>query len=117
MKSGRALGVSLNEIAMQVLREQQGKHSEYVFTNSKGTPLKNWQWRDWDLALQKAEIENFRFHDLRHTWESWLVQRGVPWAVLQENETYFLRSKKSLRNFSQKDCEAIKLKFLRAKRS
>ena len=61
MKSGKALGVSLNEIAMQVLNEQQGKHPEYVFTNSKGTPLKNWQWRDWDLALQKAEIENFRF--------------------------------------------------------
>lgn len=84
MKSGRALGVSLNEVAIQVLHEQQGKHPEYVFTNSKGTPLKNWQWRDWDLTLQRAEIENFRFHDLRHTWASWLVQRGVPLAVLQE---------------------------------
>ncbi|MBQ9600708.1 MAG: site-specific integrase [Neisseriaceae bacterium] len=84
MKSGRPLGVSLNEPAMQVLYEQQGKHDVFVFTNSKGTPLKNWQWRDWKMALKKAEIENFRFHDLRHTWASWLVQRGVPLVVLQE---------------------------------
>ena len=84
MKSGRALGVSLNEIAMQVLYEQQGKHDEFVFTNSKGTPMKTWEWRDWNKTLKKADIHNFRFHDLRHTWASWLIQRGVPLAALQE---------------------------------
>ena len=83
-KSGRALGVSLNDIAMQVLNEQQGKHKEFVFTNSKGTPMRWLQKRDWDNLCKKAEIENFRWHDLRHTWASWLIQRGVPLAALQE---------------------------------
>ncbi|MBP5789084.1 MAG: site-specific integrase [Neisseriaceae bacterium] len=83
-KSGRALGVSLNDIAMQVLDEQQGKHPKYVFTNARGTQMRYIQNRDWNSLLQKAEIENFRWHDLRHTWASWLIQRGVPLAALQE---------------------------------
>ncbi|MDI5754555.1 tyrosine-type recombinase/integrase [Salmonella enterica subsp. enterica serovar Montevideo] len=27
-------------------------------------------------------MEDFRFHGLRHTWASWLIQSGVPLSVL-----------------------------------
>lgn len=40
--------------------------------------------RAWQLGLKRAGIENFRFHDRRHTWESRLIQSGVPLSVLQE---------------------------------
>ena len=38
----------------------------------------------WRAALVRAGIENFRWHDLRHTWANWLTQKGVPLNVIQQ---------------------------------
>ncbi len=38
----------------------------------------------WRAALKRAGIDDFRFHDLRHTWASWLIQAGVPLSAMQE---------------------------------
>ena len=38
----------------------------------------------WRNALKRAGIENFRWHDLRHTWASWHAQGGTPMHVLQK---------------------------------
>ncbi|OSI18385.1 integrase [Neisseria dumasiana] len=84
MKAGRALGVVLNEAAIEVLRRQIGKHSDYVFVNKRGNPIVGINSRYWKKSLELANITDFTWHDLRHTWASWLVQRGVPLRVLQE---------------------------------
>lgn len=38
----------------------------------------------WRKALARADIEDLRWHDLRHTWASWHVQNGTPLEVLKE---------------------------------
>jgi hypothetical protein len=69
VKNGDDLHVSLNGLAMDVLRRQHGKHPERVFTD-KGKPIHWANTRGWRSALVRADIANFRWHDLRHTWAS-----------------------------------------------
>jgi len=82
-KAGKAIHVPLNSVAIGVLQRQIGKHEKRVFT-FRGEPIKQANTRTWHKALKRVGIENFRWHDLRHTWASWHVQNGTPLNVVQE---------------------------------
>ena len=82
-KGGRDIHVSLNETAVAVLRRQLGKHPVRVFTY-QGKPYRRAYTKAWQKALRRAGIKDFRWHDLRHTWASWLAQKGVPLNDIQE---------------------------------
>ena len=82
-KSGKSLSVPLNEDAMSVIRCRCGEHPVYV-TTYKGRPVARTSTRAWYKALAKVGIENFRWHDLRHTWASWHAQNGTSLQELKE---------------------------------
>jgi hypothetical protein len=90
------LHVSLNDLAVEVLRRQPGKHPEHVFTY-RGKPIRWPNTRGWRAALLRAGIDNFRWHDLRHTWASWPVQHGTPLYDLREMEVEVGRDGAALR--------------------
>lgn len=95
-KAGKAIGVALNDTACKVLKRQIWKHSRWVFVHTKakhrsdgtlapaGRKMRSDDNTAWNIGLKAAGIEDFRLHDLRHTWASWLIQSGVPLSALQE---------------------------------
>ena len=82
-KGRKAIAVPLSAAAVIVIREQLGKHSTHVFS-FKGKPVRQVNTKAWRQTLQRVGIDDFRWHDLRHTWASWHVQAGTPLPVLQE---------------------------------
>ena len=83
-KNGTPRGVPLNKDAVTVLQEQIGKHHQFCFTY-RGQPI-GWDLTNtaWVNATKKAGIEDFRFHDLRHTWASWHRQAGTSCDELKD---------------------------------
>ena len=80
-KSGKARRVKLSPTALTTLQELLGGHStKWVFpSKTKDTPLSgaNFVRRIFVPAVERAKISDLHFHDLRHTFASRLVQRGV----------------------------------------
>jgi integrase len=81
-KGRKNLYIPLNDLAIEILKRQADKHPERVFTY-KGKPITWANTRGWRNALKRAGIADFRWHDLRHTWASWLIQNGTPLFDLQ----------------------------------
>jgi site-specific recombinase XerD len=82
-KGGTPLAIPLNATAPEVLRrlwEEGPDDTPYVFAHEKG-PNSGEAVRDlkkgFHAALAYAGIEDFRWHDLRRTFASWLVMRGA----------------------------------------
>lgn len=81
-KNGRPHSVPLNQAAMEVLERRQGEHPTRVFTY-EGHPIVQVNTKAWRNALGRANIHDFRWHDLRHTFATWHREAGTPTHELQ----------------------------------
>ncbi len=83
-KNNETREVPINELLSKVLlavRKNSG--SPYVFSKKDGKPYRNVR-TSFETAKKKAGIEDFRFHDLRHTFASHLVMAEVGLRTVQE---------------------------------
>ena len=84
-KSGETRYIPLNIDALNILKQwrDQSKNNGYVFPAKDGKRLGTIQV-PWENVIKDSKIKNFRFHDLRHSFASKLVMKGVPLNTVRE---------------------------------
>jgi integrase len=87
-KSGETYHVPMNEELRGILRVLGSRlKSPWVFGGPRGKAAldaTNYMNRVFGPAVERAEIEDFRWHDLRHTFASRLVMAGVDLSTVRE---------------------------------
>lgn len=84
-KGNKHIRLPINDRLFKVLSNME-KSSEYVFVN----PLTNAPYcqttftKLWDKIRTKADLKDFRFHDLRHTVGTRMAEKLVPVNVIKE---------------------------------
>lgn len=87
-KSHRTRHIPLSPVAKKVLKNWKKQNTEtegeaLVFANAVGVKLDNVK-RSWSRVLKQANIENFRWHDMRHDFASKLVMKGAPLNTVRD---------------------------------
>ena len=86
-KNGDRRVVPIVSVALEFLRKHkqtQTVDTLFVFPNEQGTePIKIRS--SWERARKEAGVEDFRFHDLRHTFASYLAMNGASLPELADS--------------------------------
>ena len=69
----------MNKVIKSVKYQSSG---EYVFSHNEG-PVKCFKTAFYN-AVERSDVKKFNFHDLRHTFASNLVMRGVDIITISE---------------------------------
>jgi site-specific recombinase XerD len=80
-KGGKIRTIPLNDVAYGILTERRKVrhiHGKLVFADRNGNPIQKTLLKNtFKKALKLSGIEDFTFHDLRHTFATRLAQAGI----------------------------------------
>lgn len=84
-KSGKTRHIPLNSTALYALKARKKQRPEHglVFPSKDGNQMNNVR-KAWANLLKDSDINNFRWHDLRHHFASRLVMAGVDLNTVRE---------------------------------
>lgn len=85
-KNGERRLIPLTGHALEVLKElalDRQQHIAFLFPSENASCPMDLRF-PWEQALKKAQITNFRFHDLRHSAASYLVMNGATLVEIAE---------------------------------
>lgn len=82
-KNNKKRFIPLNDDMINLLQTLEKKEDDFVFHGRYGNPIKGIK-DPWHNSLRKAGIQNFRFHDLRHTFASHFIMKGGDLLTLKE---------------------------------
>ncbi len=82
MKNKEEHSFPLDDDALEIL-DRNRNDTEWVFLY-QGNQLKDLDHAGWQGALKRAQIEDFRFHDLRRTYGTRQLLAGVPEHAVQK---------------------------------
>ncbi|MFJ5309961.1 tyrosine-type recombinase/integrase [Streptomyces sp. NPDC088350] len=81
---------SLEQLRARQLQEREAagtgwQHSGYLFTRPDGAPIEgSTLTRHFNTLLHRAGLRRIRFHDLRHSAATLLLEQGVELVVIKE---------------------------------
>lgn len=82
-KDGRTRVIPLNQTMQATFRilSHDATVTNHLFLNRAGQPLGSIK-RGWQRACERAEIDDLRPYDLRHTFATRLIERGWPLPII-----------------------------------
>jgi integrase len=80
-KTGAERVVPLTRRALDAVEEMTMRiDTPILFPAPRGgyIDLERWRFREWTPALRAARIDHRRIYDMRHTFATWSIAKGVP---------------------------------------
>ena len=84
-KNGERREIPVNDTLYNILSGlTRHLKTDFVFYNPETLKPYYDIKKSWNTALRKSHILDFHFHDLRHTFASWLVMAGIDLTTIKE---------------------------------